>query len=506
MPGYSHLPGRGRTTEPAELHRAQRRCLQGAKPPRQTSALTRHKLGCHNIQHENPDNSEGARQGAFAVPDSCVPGFLDSSFANRQMKRARHSLFATTLGFLAIIASGCATAPVRIGTGVPEASSAAGSAPSTIPQVLLISLDGFRRSYLETDSVPTLHALARGGVTAAAMIPSFPTLTFPNHYTIVTGLYPEDHGIVGNTIYDPEFKQLFTMSNAASRESRWWWGQPIWVTAEKQDKRAATFFWPGSEVEIDSTRPTRWKPYDGKVTFDARVDTVLSWLALKGPQRISIVTLYFDEPDHSGHEYGPDSPKTAAAAARADSAVGRLMQGLRDRGMYDSVNVIVVSDHGMSALSPDRVVYLDDVVDTAAVRITSLSPDLAITPKDGDAAALLAKIRKLPHVQSWLKADVPARLHYNEGRRITPVVAVADDGWTIAIHGERRGPSGGAHGYDNANASMHALFIAHGPAFKQGVTMPEFPNVDVYDLLAKLLKIKPAPNDGSLAPFSDVLR
>jgi predicted AlkP superfamily pyrophosphatase or phosphodiesterase len=265
-------------------------------------------------------------------------------------------------------------------------------------------------------------------------------------------------------------------------------------------------FWVGSEVEIDSVRPTRWKPFDAKVPFDARVDTVLSWLDVTGPQRLSLITLYFDEPDHTGHDFGPDSPKTAAAAARADSALGRLVQGLRARGKYDSVNLIVVSDHGMSQLSPERVVYLDDVVDTASVRITSLSPDLMLTPRDGDAPALLAKIRKLPHVSSWLKADVPERLHYNEGRRITPVVAVADDGWTIAIHGARRGPGGGAHGYDNANASMRAIFVAHGPAFRQGVTMQSFPNVDVYDLLAKLLNLKPAPNDGTAAPFAPVLR
>src|SRR5665213_501827 len=489
MSGDRHF-SRGRCpTDVEELHWAQRRGLQGAKPAWKASTLKSILYVC------------GAPSGAFAVPWIAPDAAHDPQHRISQMKPLRSSMLAATAALLTIVVSACATSAVRPTSGAPEAA-----AVNATPQVVLVSMDGFRRSYLDTDSVPTLHALGREGVTADAMIPSFPTITFPNHYTIVTGLYPEHHGIVGNTIYDPEFKRLFTMSNAASKESRWWGGQPIWVTAEKQGEHATSMFWPGSEVEIDSVRPTRWKPYDGKVTFDARVDTVLSWLDVKGPQRISIVTLYFDEPDHSGHEYGPDSPKTAAAAARADSAVGRLMQGLRDRGMYDSVNVIVVSDHGMSALSPDRVVYLDDVVDTAAVRITSLSPDLAITPKDGDAAALLAKIRKLPHVQSWLKADVPARLHYNEGRRITPVVAVADDGWTIAIHGERRGPSGGAHGYDNANASMHALFIAHGPAFKQGVTMPEFPNVDVYDLLAKLLKIKPAPNDGSLAPFSDVLR
>ena len=417
------------------------------------------------------------------------------------MKTARSPIVAVTVALFAVVVSACGTAPVRPVVGVAEAPAA--NAPA---QVVLISLDGFRRSYLDTDSLPSLHLLAREGVTADAMIPSFPSLTFPNHYTIVTGLYPEHHGIVGNVIFDPEFNQLFTMSNAAAKESRWWWGQPIWVTAEKQGRRAASMFWPGSEVEIDSVRPTRWKPYDGKVTFDARVDTVLSWLDVTGPQRLSFITLYFDEPDHSGHEFGPDSPKTAEAAARADSAVGRLMQGLRARGLYDKVNVVVVSDHGMSALSPDRVVYLDDVVDTASVRITSLSPNLSIAPRDGNAAALLAKIQRLPHVSAWLKADVPARLHYSEGRRITPVVAVVDDGWTIAIRGTRRAILGGAHGYDNANTSMRALFIAHGPAFKQGVTMREFSNVDVYDLLANILHVRPAPNDGSLAPFAAALR
>lgn len=413
------------------------------------------------------------------------------------MKKLYRSMAASVAISLTVVVSACATSPV------PVASTAS---PVAIPQLILVSMDGFRRSYLDTDSVPALHALGRNGVTAQAMIPSFPTLTFPNHYTIVTGLYPEHHGIVGNTIYDPDSHELFTMSNAASKESHWWGGQPIWVTAEKQGERAASMFWVGSEVEIDGVRPTKWKPFDARVTFDARVDTVLSWLDLSGAQRLSLITLYFDEPDHTGHEFGPDSPKTAAAAARTDSALGRLVNGLRQRGMYDKVNLIVVSDHGMSQLSPERIVYLDDVVDTASIRITSLSPDLMITPRDGDAAALLAKIKKLPHVSAWLKADVPERLHYNEGRRITPVVAIADDGWTIAIHGARRGPGGGAHGYDNANASMNAIFVAHGPAFKQGVTMQSFPNVDVYDLLAKLLRLKPAPNDGTIQPFLPVLR
>lgn len=240
--------------------------------------------------------------------------------------------------------------------------------------------------------------------------------------------------------------------------------------------------------------------------FGARVDTVLSWLDLPGAEHPSFVAVYFNQPDHNGHEYGPDAPQTAAAAAAVDSALARLVSGLKARGLYDRVNVIVVADHGMSALSPDRVTYLDDVVDTASVHIVSMSPVLMIDPKDGDAPALVARLKRLPHVTAWLKHDVPARLHFNEGRRITSVVAVADDGWTIATHGQRHGPPGGAHGYDNANVSMQALFVAHGPAFRAGTTMRAFPNVDVYDLMAHLLHLTPAANDGVLSPFTPVLR
>lgn len=401
---------------------------------------------------------------------------------------------------LAVVAA-CAPATQR----TPSTPAPAVAAAADTPVVILVSMDGFRRSYLDVDSLPTLHALGRTGVVADAMIPSFPTLTFPNHYTLVTGLYPEHHGIVGNVIYDPEFRSTFTMSNAQSKQSRWWGGEPIWVTAEKQGRQADVMFWPGSEVEIEGMRPDRWKPFDQRMPFDARVDTVLAWLDHHDATHPSFVALYFDEPDHSGHEFGPHAPQTAAAAARADSALGRLVSGLRARGLYDAVNLIVVADHGMSALSPERVVYLDDVVDTSAVRIVSLSPVLMIAPRDSNAAALVAKLRTLPHVTAWLRADVPARLHFNEGRRITPVVAVADDGWTIALHGQRYGPRGGAHGYDNANASMRALFVAHGPAFRSGATIPPFPNVDVYDLIAHILHLTPAPNDGTLAPFEPVL-
>ena len=387
-----------------------------------------------------------------------------------------------------------------------RAPIAASASPSGQPPVIVVGVDGFRRSYFDTDSLPVLHALGQTGVVAEGMIPSFPTLTFPNFYALATGLYPEHSGIVNNSFYDPDFHESFSMGGSAVQDARWWWGEPIWVTAAKHDERSGVYFWVGSEAPVGGMHPTYWNHYDGSVPFDARVDQVLAWLDLPAAQRPALMMVYFQEPDGAGHRYGPGAPETAAAAARVDSAIGRLTDGLRARGMYDKTNIIVVADHGMAATSPDRVVYLDDAVDSAAVRVDAISPVLLIQARDGNNAALLARLRKLSHITAWLKADVPARLHYNEGRRIPAIVAVADDGWTVAWRHGRPVRAGGAHGFDNANLSMRALFVAHGPAFRPGTTIPAFPNVDVYDLMAHLLNVAPATNDGTLAPFTLVLR
>lgn len=387
------------------------------------------------------------------------------------------------------------------------ASSASTNAAALPPTVILMSLDGFRRDYIEWYRPPALGRLASEGVLAEAMIPSFPTVTFPNHYSVVTGLYPEHHGIVANTIYDPEFDATFTMSNDQTLQPRWWWGEPIWVTAEKQGQKAATFFWPGSDAAIQSVRPSRWKRYDGEVPFTARIDSVLSWLELPVSERPRLLLLYLNEPDHSGHDYGPAAAETRAAVMLADSMVARLVAGLLARRLYDAVDLIVVSDHGMTSTSPARVVYLEDVLDPAAVHIVNVSPVLMVRPRTGSDSSVVAALRRLPHVTAWLKRDIPERLHFNEGRRITPVVALAEDGWVIQIRrAGARQVQPGAHGYDNANRSMRTLFLAHGPAFKPGARLGAFENVDVYPLIARLLGLTPAPNDGNARTFDGVLR
>ncbi|MBA2684469.1 MAG: alkaline phosphatase family protein [Gemmatimonadaceae bacterium] len=384
-------------------------------------------------------------------------------------------------------------------------------APAPAPRshartVIVLGFDGFAKRYLDADSAPALHALARSGVGSRGMIPSFPTITFPNFYTLATGLYPDHSGMVNNRFFDPAHDSAFEYKKPIAHESYWWGGEPIWVTATKQGVLSATMFWVGSDAPIAGVRPSRWHSYDHGIPFTARVDTLLAWLDLPVAERPRLVMGYFEEPDTQGHRYGPDAPQAKQAVLRVDSALARLVRGLERRGMYDSVDIVVVADHGMALISTANVVYLDDVVDSARVKVVTLSPNLSISARDGDNDALLVKLKKLPHVTAWKKGDIPARLHYGTNPRITPIVAVTDPGWMIAWRHGRQLDVLGEHGYDNANLDMRALFVAHGPDFKAGTTIDAFPNVDVYSLLARLLGVTPAPNDGTIAPFAGALR
>ena len=285
--------------------------------------------------------------------------------------------------------------------------------------MIVLGFDGFARRYLDTDSAPALHALARTGVAAHGMIPSFPTITFPNFYALATGLYPDHSGIVNNRFFDPAFDSAFEYKKPVAHESHWWGGEPIWVTATKQGAPAATMFWVGSDAAVSGVHPELWHSYDRAIQFGARVDTMLAWLDLPAPARPRLVMGYFEEPDTQGHRHGPDSPETHEAVLRVDSALAQLVSGLRSRRLYDSVDIIIVADHGMAQISPDKVIYLDDVVDSASVNVVTLSPNLSISARDNDNDALLARLKKLPHVTAWKKSDVPARLHYGTNARVT---------------------------------------------------------------------------------------
>lgn len=390
-----------------------------------------------------------------------------------------------------LLLAACSTAS-RPGTGAsPAASDQA---------IVLVSLDGFRADYLDRPVAKNLQRLARGGVRAEWMTPSFPTKTFPNHYTIVTGLYPEHHGIVANSIRDSLLGSFTMADSVAVRDARWWGGEPIWVTAEQQGKRAANFFWPGSEAAIGGVRATIWKRFVDTFPNAARVDSVLTWLSRPRGTAPSLVTLYFSDVDHAGHTYGPDASETDAAIARVDSMIGRLLDGLTARNLARRVNVIVVADHGMQRTPSDQLIVIDDYISLDDVDVIDWTPVGAIAPKPGKLEAVYARLKRAhPHLQVYRKGEVPARFHFNNNPRITPLVLVADEGWSITRRGrvESWSATSASHGWDNTLPSMRALFVAGGPAFRRGQVVPSFQNIHVYDLMCAILGLAPAPNDGS---------
>lgn len=398
-----------------------------------------------------------------------------------------------TAALLALALCACATWPTP-----PAAAPLAPAAPAP---VLLVSIDGFRADYLELGITPNLARIAEDGARAQWMNPSYPSLTFPNHYTIVTGLRPDRHGITHNTI-DDDALGSFTLSNrVAVSTTQWWGGVPIWVGAANAGLPTATMFWPGSEAEIGGRRPDRWQPFDKAVPSSTRVDTVLGWLGEPAGTQPRLATLYFEVLDEAAHAHGPDSAEAHAAIIEADTAIGRLIDGLAAHSLLDAVNIVIVSDHGMATVLPGHVIAVEDMVDPADAVVVTSGQSVGFMPQPGRTAAAERRLLGThPRYDCWRKAEVPARWHYGQHARVPPIVCQMHEGWDALprARAQRRPADAtrGSHGYDPALPSMRALFVARGPAFRRGVVLPAFDNVDVYPLLAQLIGITAAPHDG----------
>ena len=380
------------------------------------------------------------------------------------------------------------------------------------PYVILVSLDGFRYDYAKKYHANHLLALAARGASAPdGMLPAYPSITFPNHYSIVTGLYPGHHGIVANSFYDPARKEVYSYHDAKSvADGTWYGGTPLWVLAGQQGMRSASFFWVGSEAEIQGLRPSYYLKFDGSFPNSKRVEQVLAWLHLPPEQRPHFITLYFSDTDSAGHQYGPDSPQVASAVHELDSEIGKLVAGIEDTKL--PVDLIVLADHGMAKVEGPPV-YLDQYGLNVA-SLASFTGSILYPKSDDDAEKAYEALRgKTGKFVVYRRAQTPAGLHLANNPRAGDPVVVPTGPYFISVRAgsQKDNPPVGMHGYDATKMpEMKAIFLAAGPDIRHGVALKPFENVNVYPLIAKILglditNLKTGPIDGKLSAVQGIL-
>jgi alkaline phosphatase D len=396
--------------------------------------------------------------------------------------------------FLPLLA-GLAALPVWLLLGQP--------APSR-PYVVLVSLDGFRYDYAEKYHATHLLEIGKAGAAAEAMIPSFPTVTFPNHISIVTGQYPGHHGLVGNSFYDPLRKELYNMRDSAA-EGAFYHYKPLWVLAEEQKVKAAAMFWPTADAEIDGVRPSYWQKYDGGFPNEKRVAKVLEWLKLPKPERPHFITLYFSDVDSAGHSFGPDAHETEQAVERVDKLVGELWAGIQQIPLL--INLIVVSDHGMQNVM--GAVNLSDYTDMSQVRVVNEGPLLLLySPNAATTEKMYAKLSGHSQFDVYRRQETPERWHYRDSDRIGDLVVYIRGGRVGVTGIPNHGPPKGTHGFDVQEfKTMGAIFYAAGPHIRPGVQLQSFENVNVFPLITRILGLEnPAGLDGSFSVLEGAYR
>jgi len=372
------------------------------------------------------------------------------------------------------------------------------------PYVVLVSLDGFRWDYNKYFDTPNLDALASKGVKAKSMKPSYPTKTFPNHYSIVTGLYPDHHGIVNNSFYDPKLKEAFSLGSSAKTDARFYGGNPIWNVAEEQGVKTASFFWPGSDTGDRS--PSIFKRYDASVPYDSRIETVMEWLKLPEKERPHLITLYFDEPDYTGHTFGPLSNENKVVVHKMDSIIGSLSRKLDALAIGKEINLIIVSDHGMTNISDGKKVKILDYLKPNWLEYAEvINPIMSISASLNSQDSISKALRKVPHIRYWKTGKLPKRLHYGNNDRTLDFVIEAKKGYSLVKNSSQK-IKGGTHGYDNKVKDMHAIFYAKGPDFKVNKRLRTFQNVSVYNLIAQILGLEIEAVDGDFSEVKDMLK
>ena len=393
------------------------------------------------------------------------------------------------------------------------------------PTTILISLDGFRADFLHRNLTPTLSSLIRQGVSPKYMLPSFPSLTFPNHFTLVTGLYPESHGVIGNNFWDPITQKEFNyVDSARSMQPEWWNAEPLWLTAELQGVRSGIHMWPGSEAHIGSMEPAYVDEFDQDEKLEHKVSRIFEWLDLPGPDdqpRPQFIAAYVPNVDSDGHKYGPNSTYIRSTIREVDGMLGQIFAGIDDRNLTNVVNIVIVSDHGMATTSTSRLIQLEDIVDTSLIEHTDGWPLYALRPYDTSKSHIQKMYSDLVAKSQMSKyqgtfdvylrdKDMPKRYHFQNNPRIAPIWIVPKVGWAIVTkdeydvaemraEGTTYHPKG-LHGYDHESPLMRAIFVARGPAFPhpEGSQIDVFQNIELYNILCDSLGIEPKANNGTL--------
>ncbi|KAG1143819.1 hypothetical protein G6F37_006630 [Rhizopus arrhizus] len=374
--------------------------------------------------------------------------------------------------------------------------------------VILISLDGFRPDYLERNVTPHLNELANDGIKAKYIHPAFPPSTFPNHWTLITGLYPETHGIVGNTFYDPDIG-LFEHANATiTSDHRWWKGEPIWLTSRRHRQKTASIMWPGCNTHHDT--PDYIIPFNNSMEMKEKMQATIDWLDLPYDKRPQMISVYIQQVDQEGHRGGPDSPKMNGYIQEVDNAIGFLTSELAKRSLDTHAHIVVVSDHGMSSIGKDKLIYYDNILPLHLLKyVENISPSSILHFQRNISEDIiqeiyhhLANYTQTHHFQVYLQKDMPNRFHYKHSNRIAPIQVIPDIGYTFVTHKTAIQEGGDHHGYDNLAEDMRAIFLAKGPKlnrmYKEGTILAPFFNIEVYGFMAELLNIDAAPNNGTI--------
>ena len=403
-------------------------------------------------------------------------------------------IFATVVGLLGGAAQG-APAATPLGAAAEK------------PLVLLISIDGFKPSYLSKSSAPNLFELANRGMMAQGLISAFPSVTFPNHVTIVTGQTPDHHGIVNNTMTDPGTTQRFSLGSREAVENPFWWqeSKPIWIAARKQGKVASTLFWPGSETTIDGLRPNDWLRYDHDMSHETRIKTLVGWLSRPPAERPDFATLYFADVDSAGHSAGPDSQAVQDSVKKVDDSIGELSKELKRLGLLERTTWIIVSDHGMASSPVEKVVSAQGLLaNFPAARWEWLGALAGVRLNGASSEGVMQALSTLPHASCWPKADLPKRYRFGTHRRIPEIVCLAEVGYSLTDNPARKGPLG-QHGYDPEDLSMHGLLIVAGNRIQSG-TLGLVNNLEIYGLMCRLLGITPERHDGEDTLHQQVIK